>query len=291
MTSTAVATIESAGVAIDHQAILKSLNLDVRQPATQALLLICDRYGLDPLLKHIVLIQGSVYVTRDGYLAIAHKSGVFDGMEVLEQGADGTHYTARVAVYRKDMGRPFTFIGRYPKAQRMAKEYGPEMAVKVAEVQALRRAFNVTGVPAADEQWADDVEPRSQHVEHLRAPTMATVVDTKELPPSTGARKAAADGEREQGGKKNPYAQGVHILAAEVAKVVELDADKLADLAVSHATGGKSTSANDLTRATAGEATTLLYEIRDRKVEVAIKLTDGVESYRLADPTLGGDAA
>ena len=161
MTSTALSAIGN-GVEIDREAILKSLNLDVHQPSTQALLLVCERYGLDPLLKHMVLISGNPYITRDGYLAIAHRSGVFDGMEVLEQGADGTHFTARVAVYRKDMGRPFTFIGRYPKAQRMAKDYGPEMAVKVAEVQALRRAFNVTGVAAADERW-DDVDSVAHH--------------------------------------------------------------------------------------------------------------------------------
>lgn len=239
--SQAIATIEAAGVAVDHHAILKSLNLNPRDPNTQALLLVCERYGLDPLLKHMVLISGNPYITRDGYLAIAHRSGVFDGMEVLEQGADQTHYTAKVAVYRKDMGRPFTFIGRYPKGQRMAKDYGPEMAVKVAEVQALRRAFNVTGVPAADERWDEEahtsrveaeapqrtrskpavvmtvnkpddmtdselgakvaealdkhmppnprVESQPQHVSRTRPPADAVVVDTGELPPSTGTRK------------------------------------------------------------------------------------------------------
>jgi hypothetical protein len=183
--SMAIATIESAGVEIDHAAVLKSLNLNPRDPNTQALLLVCERYGLDPLLKHMVLISGNPYITRDGYLAIAHRSGEFDGMEVLEQGADETHFTAKVAVYRKDMGRPFTFIGRYPKGQRMAKDYGPEMAVKVAEVQALRRAFNVTGVPAADERWDEDAEPSRGAMTHTRTSEMAQVVDTKELPPAT----------------------------------------------------------------------------------------------------------
>lgn len=141
------------GIAIDREAVLKSLNLNPRDPSTHALLLVCERYNLDPLLKHMVLIKGNPYVTRDGYLAIAHRSGVFDGMEVLEQGDTPTHYTAKVAVYRRDMGRPFSYVGRFPKSKDMAKEYGPEMAVKVAEVQALRRAFNVTGIAAADEQW------------------------------------------------------------------------------------------------------------------------------------------
>lgn len=157
------------GISIDREAVLKVLNLPPNDPKTHALLLVCERYNLDPLLKHMVLISGNAYVTRDGYLAIAHRSGQFDGMEVVEQGETPTHHTAKVAVYRKDMGRPFTFVGRFPKAKPMSKEYGPEMAVKVAEVQALRRAFNVTGISAAEEMW-DDGE-----TSYVQSPTPATV--------------------------------------------------------------------------------------------------------------------
>lgn len=139
---------------LDREGILKHLNLDPRDTATQALLLMCERYQLDPLRKHMVLIKGNPYVTRDGYLHIAHASGQFDGLEVVETGEDDAHWWAKVSVYRRDMGRPFTFVGRYPKADAgHMKKYGPEMAIKVAEVQALRRAFDVGGIGAADEQW------------------------------------------------------------------------------------------------------------------------------------------
>ena len=145
------------GFAIDREAVLRTLNLDPRRAETQALLLVCERYGLDPLLKHMVLIQGRPYVTRDGYLAIAHASQQLDGIEILDEGEDPDHWWAKVAVYRKDMGRPFTYRGRYPKGGGN-KTYGPEMAIKCAEVAALRRAFNVTGIGAADEKWdADDL--------------------------------------------------------------------------------------------------------------------------------------
>jgi hypothetical protein len=142
---------------VDQTAVLKTLNLNPSDPHTQALLLICQRYGLDPLLKHIVLIQGRPYVTRDGYLAIAHQSGKFDGIEIVDEGETPSYWWAKAAVYRKDMGRPFAYRGRYPKAGGNPK-FGPEMAVKTAEVMALRRAFNVTGVSAADEAWTDDPE-------------------------------------------------------------------------------------------------------------------------------------
>lgn len=139
-------------VHIDQAAILRHLGLDPRDPASQAVILVCERYGLDPVLKHMILIKGRPYVTRDGYLEIAHRSGVFDGMEVVETGADQTHLWAKVSVFRKDMSRPFTFVGRYPKTGDN-KAYQPEMAIKTAEVAALRRAFNVTGAGAADEMW------------------------------------------------------------------------------------------------------------------------------------------
>lgn len=144
-------------VHIDEAAILRSLNLNPNDPNVQALILVCREYGLDPVLKHMVLISGRPYVTRDGLLHVAHRSGAFDGIEVVEEGESDKEWWAKVSVYRKDMGRPFTYRGRYPKAdaKHMAK-FGPEMAVKVAEVMALRRAFDVTGIGAAEERWDTD---------------------------------------------------------------------------------------------------------------------------------------
>ena len=191
MTTTAIATTD-AGVNIDYDAVLQALNLNRRDPKTQALLLVCDRYGLDPVLKHIVLISGNAYVTRDGYLAVAHRSGKFDGMEVLDEGETNTHYTAKVAVYRKDMGRPFTFSGRFPKSKSMAKDFGPEMAIKVAEVSALRRAFNVTGLGAADERW--DVQADAHTGEIVEAEVVGDAAireDADESGPTVTATDAA----------------------------------------------------------------------------------------------------
>lgn len=193
-------------VNIDQQAVLRSLNLNPSDPKTQALLLVCEKYSLDPVLKHMVLIQGNPYVTRDGYLAIAHRSGVFDGMEVLEQTTDSTHYVAKVAVYRKDMNRPFTFIGRFPKSKHMAKEYGPEMAVKVAEVQALRRAFNVTGVGAADERWDAEAQETTVVPENVDTET-GEVKQLARKRPSPLNRKDASMSEITVGGNGNKTQQ------------------------------------------------------------------------------------
>lgn len=154
MTGAGVATRPADSVAghpVDYQAVLRTLKLDPQQPQTQALLLVCQRYGLDPVLRHVVLIDGRPYVTRDGLLHVAHQSGQLDGIEVLEESETPAEWTARVAVHRADMRRPFVYRGRYPKSG-ANKKYGPEMAVKCGEAMSLRRAFDVA-VATVEERW------------------------------------------------------------------------------------------------------------------------------------------
>jgi hypothetical protein len=150
---------------VKASAILRAVGIDPTNPVHQAALLAAQRYDLDPLLKHIIVIpNGGVYITRDGWLHIAHRTGQLDGIEVVDVDETPDHWTAKVAVWRKDMGRPFTYAGRYPKKGSNSK-YGPEMAVKVAEVASLRRAFPVSGVAAYEERWdAIDVDETPQGV-------------------------------------------------------------------------------------------------------------------------------
>ncbi len=143
-----------AGLQVNPRAIAKYVGLDPNDERSHAVIAVCERYGLDPVLKHIIVLpKGGAYITRDGYLHVAHKSGQLDGIVLEDQGIteDGRHHYAVVSVYRKDMSHPFKFTGRYP-VDGHNKKYAPEMAVKNAEVQGLRRAFDVAGLPAADEQ-------------------------------------------------------------------------------------------------------------------------------------------
>lgn len=139
-----------------QQALLKAVGLDRVPPEQRELAMaIADRYGLDLLLKHLVLVDGRPYITRDGLLHIAHRSGAFDGMEVTDPtivdiGPEKC-WTARCSVYRRDMTRPFTYAGRYP-TKGGNQRFAPEMAVKVSEVMALRRAFDVSA-PVLEERW------------------------------------------------------------------------------------------------------------------------------------------
>ena len=123
-------------------ALVQYLGLNPNDPKSRAAVAVCRRYGLDPVLKHVVVIPGGgVYITRDGLLHIAHRSGQLDGI-VVEQDptlVDG-EWHCKVSVYRKDMRFPFTFPGRY-SANGGNKKYAQEMALKVAESHAYRRAF------------------------------------------------------------------------------------------------------------------------------------------------------
>lgn len=158
---------------ISEADIMRAVGFDTRNVAHQAALLIAERYGLDPLLKHVVVIPGKgAYVTRDGYLHVAHVSGQLDGMDLLDESEDDTHWRARVAVYRKDMSRPFSYPGRYPR-KGSNKEYGQEMAIKTAERNALQRAFPVTGAGFVDDTGTASefvVTGEGREVEHRPEP-------------------------------------------------------------------------------------------------------------------------
>jgi hypothetical protein len=152
---------ESQAVQMSQQEVMAYLGLNPRDPATVAHFAVCQRYDLDPLLKHVVIISGggkasNLYVTRDGLLHVAHKSGRFDGLEVDVLEETQTHFVAAATVWRKDMNRPFRFQGRYPKGGMMAK-HGPEMAEKVAVCRALRHAFDVA-LCSREETWEEEPE-------------------------------------------------------------------------------------------------------------------------------------
>ena len=139
--------------------ILEYLDLDPRKVETQALLAVCRRYNLDPLLRHVVLVEGRTYITRDGMIAVAHDSGHFAGLEVDAVVEDDDGWTTTATVWRDDMPRPFRYPGRAekvvkgdtPKRAAQRLQAGPKMAIKDAELTALRRAFNVAGADSESE--------------------------------------------------------------------------------------------------------------------------------------------
>jgi hypothetical protein len=125
-----------------NETVLKTIGLNPADPKAQAVVAVCDRYGLDPVLGHIMILgQGNLpYITRDGFIHIAHRSGQLDGIEVSDPHREGAQWVTHASVYRKDMSRPFT----YPGSADVGRDNGPEMAIARAERRALKRAFAVT---------------------------------------------------------------------------------------------------------------------------------------------------
>ena len=154
-------------------ALLKAIGLDRAAPEQRELAIhIADRYGLDLMLKHLVLIDGKPYVTRDALLHIAHRSGQFDGISTTTPEVVGDEWRCSATVWRRDMTHPFTYGGRYPVKGRNAN-FAPEMAIKVAESMALRRAFNVAA-PVVEDRWDVDLpaaepEPKLTLAERAKA--------------------------------------------------------------------------------------------------------------------------
>lgn len=133
------------------------------------------RYRLDPFSRQIWAIKygtnpAQIFVGRDGLLAIAHRTGVFDGLESGIR-VNGNSISAWARVYRKDMSRPFedeVFLEEYTTNQNLWKTKPKTMLQKVAETRVLRKAFSVSGLYSPEEM--SDAE----YVIHEPAPASAS---------------------------------------------------------------------------------------------------------------------
>lgn len=170
-----------------RDALMRALGFDKLQEGVRELALaIAQQYDLDPMLRHVVMVDGKPYITRDGLLHVAHKSGDFDGIEVdpptLDE--DKRFFRTTCRVYRKSFSRPFVYPGRYP-ATGGNQRYNEEMCIKVAEVMTLRRAFDVSA-PVIEERWDGEIEAPTEQAQ----PTS--------LAERVAQRALAAGGEQEQ---------------------------------------------------------------------------------------------
>lgn len=139
--------------------------------------------GLNPILKEIYFVERKAKVNdkwvtkieplvgRDAFLKLAHSTGAFAGIETtceikqipkLEKGkwvlVDDLVATCKV--YRKDTTMPFIVSVNYSEYVQLTNDgkvtkfwdsKPTTMLQKVAESQALRKAFNISGVYGEDE--------------------------------------------------------------------------------------------------------------------------------------------
>jgi len=124
----------------------------------QLLMYMAHQYQLDPIRRQIWAVKygtapASIFTGRDGFLEIAHRSGVFDGMEsgVRKEGEDLIGWCR---VFRKDMSHAFyveVFEREYSTGKSLWQSKPRIMIQKVAESSCLRRAFSVSGLYCPEE--------------------------------------------------------------------------------------------------------------------------------------------
>ena len=194
-------------VAFDPAVALDYLGLNPEEPRSHALLGICQRYELDPLANHVIVIPGRPYpyVTRDGHLELAHRSGQLDGIQVLEEWQTERHCWAKVAVHRKDMGHPFVYTGRALLKMRVkggGLDWDPnadKKAIANAEVRALKRAFPLQ-LPSVADLDAIDEERAATTVARAPAPVAEVAARLGHYDQQSGAGAAAGP----PGGEPSP---------------------------------------------------------------------------------------
>jgi len=129
----------------------------------EAVILLCQRYSLDPLLAHIVLVKNRPYVTRDGLLHVAHMHPAFDGIAVTFE-RDGQFWVATCTVWRRDKSHPFVYSAHQQEHQQNGgdawRKYPRAMTQKCAEAMCLKRAFDVA-LGTAEELGFDGADPSS----------------------------------------------------------------------------------------------------------------------------------
>ena len=179
--------------------VKKTVALGASNDELKMFLGIAKRYNLDPFVKEIWCIkrggQAVITTSRDGYLKIANEHPNFDGIvsdvvyekDQFKRRPDGVEHVygagnrgratgAYALVYRNDRKFPvyvFAPWSDYGAGNNPTwKKYPHAMILKVAEAQALKRAFSLSGLVTREE--LDASEPVQQ-------PKQAEVVDIKSV--------------------------------------------------------------------------------------------------------------
>lgn len=155
----ALATISDADLVV----LRTTLNPDLTDAELRLFALVAARSGLDPFTRQIYAVKRKGRVTFqtsiDGYRSIAERTGEYDGQDEPEYGPEcscgeaprGHPEWATVRVHRKGMSRPVGATahwheykpapGQSGEGDAMWRKFPRVMLAKVAEAQALRKAF------------------------------------------------------------------------------------------------------------------------------------------------------
>lgn len=186
------------------EVIKRTVAKDATDDELRMFLHLAGAYGLDPFARDIWFIKDPrdansrpiIMTSRDGYMKIANRNPNFDGLEadVVYEGdafrkrpdggfehayntkARGGIIGAYAVIYRKDRKHPvsiFVPFNDYRKNSPVWRQYPHAMILKVAESQALKRAFSISGMVTAEELGDNAASLLPQGVNNINPPESA----------------------------------------------------------------------------------------------------------------------
>lgn len=133
---------------------------DVDAGQEAAFYLVCQEYGLNPVLKEIYAFPtrgGGIMpiVSVDGWSRMMNDHPAFDGIEFVAAEDDDGNMTAITAkIFRKDRGHPVSVTEYMEECKRNTdpwKQWPRRMLRHKAQIQAARIAFGFSGIMEPDE--------------------------------------------------------------------------------------------------------------------------------------------
>ena len=112
----------------------------------QLLTAVSQRYGLDPLAREVMMLDGNVYVTAAGIKRLAIQDPDYDGceIEIIERNWETNQFLVKAKVWKKDCSRPFEDFGdASPENSRMKGGALLRHAITRARARAMRSAFSI----------------------------------------------------------------------------------------------------------------------------------------------------
>lgn len=189
---------------------------------------VAETFNLNPILKQIYFVERVTNINgqriskieplagRDSFLTLAHRSGKFAGIEsecgikqkaVLQDGEwmNKNELVATARVYRTDNERPFCaevsygeYVQRTGKGEitKFWREKPETMLKKVAESQALRKAFDISGLYSVDEvgENEDKDDKCPQKLQTPKTKNLNELLSSSERPNSSvGAKNSQTE--------------------------------------------------------------------------------------------------
>jgi hypothetical protein len=132
-----------------------------------AFIAVCGQYQLNPLRKeiHAFSSQGKIVpiVGVDGWLSIANRHPDHEAIETEELREGGHLIAVKASVWKKGSSRPTTATEYLSECQRGTwKQWPTRMLTNKAMIQAIRRAYAVSGIMEPDEAERMQSEERRE---------------------------------------------------------------------------------------------------------------------------------